>query len=55
MIIDKSNLFLSLKSATNESSSNFEDVSLNGGGGGDSEIMLTPRNLLQQQGGNSIG
>ena len=26
-----------------------------GGGGGDSEIMLTPRNLLQQQGGNSIG
>ena len=46
MIIDKSNLFLSLKCATNESSSNFEEVSLNGGGGGDSNT--TPVNELEQ-------
>ena len=26
-----------------------------GGGGGGTEVMLTPRNLLQQQGSNSIG
>ena len=45
MIIDKSNLFLSLKSATNESSSNFEDVSLNGGGG---DSNTTPVNELEQ-------
>jgi hypothetical protein len=47
MIIDKSNLFLSLKSvSTNESGSNFEEVSLNGGGGGDSNT--TPVNELEQ-------
>ena len=44
MIIDKSNLFLSLKSVTNESSSNFEDISLNGG---DSNSR-TPVNELEK-------
>ena len=44
MIIDKSNLFLSLKSATNESSSNFEDVSLSGGG----DSNTTPVNESEQ-------
>ena len=46
MIIDKSNLFLSLKSTTNESNSNFEEINLTGAGGGDSNT--TPVNELDK-------